>query len=226
MIKKSIFVPGSAPKNTGLITLLCMILLGTAACGGLPSNSLTPTPTTQMGYLQPDGQSAGESIPSGSLEAGSTETPAPDHGDKEDLVDICGLVSQPDAEAVLHQSVTAINPGVDQDSNTGGTLYFCTYLGKGLAVVITLEDLGTTMEAEQALEQQLTKMQADDPGVTSTQENDPGDKAYWTTSENAVQYTVLKDKYVFSVMLGGNIGDPAAHKADLLALAEVVAANL
>ncbi len=150
----------------------------------------------------------------------------PNDGSTEDLVDICALITQPEAEVVLGQPVTSINPGVDQDSVSGGTLYFCSYLGTGLAVVITLVDLGSSDNAKQILDQELEKMLSDDPTTTSKLESGLGDRAYWSTTEHACEYTVLNGNYIFSVTLGGNIGDPAPHKAALLNLAEILATRI
>jgi hypothetical protein len=203
---------------------MCIIALGASACGAIPANALTPTPTTLMGIILPNGQST--EIPTEIPTDSSTQTPGADLGNQEDLVDICPMIPPSEAEAVLGQPVTSINPGMDQDGISGGTLYFCTYLGTGMAVVLSLEDVSSTDAAKQLMGQQLVKMLADDASTTSTMEGGLGDQSYWSTSEHAAQFTVVKGNYIFSVLLGGNIGDPAAHKAALLILAEFVAATL
>jgi hypothetical protein len=224
MSKENSFVPGSQPRNRWLIALVCAISLGASACGGLPSNSLTPTPTTLMGVLQSQGQSAVAATELSSEVP--TETPASNNGDQEDLVDICPLITQEEAEAVLGQPVISINPGMDQDSVSGGTLYYCNYLGTGLAVVISLVDMGSSEDAKQAMGEQLAKMLSDDASTTSAQESGLGDQAYWSTTEHAVQNTVVKGNYIFSVMIGGNVGDPAAYQAALLNLAMALAKRI
>jgi hypothetical protein len=216
MLKKRLYVSGNQPKHIWAIALICVIALGASACTGLPSNALTPTPTTLMGFLPPNGQST--TIP--------TEIAAPGTAEAGKAVDICSLISQPEAEAVLGQPVTATTPGTDTDSATGATLNFCTYLGTGLAVVVSREDLGSAEAARQAIKQELAKMLYDSASTTIPQDGGPGDQAYWSTSEHAAQFTVLNGNSVFSVLLGGNIGDPAAHKAALLDLAIAVAARL
>ena len=224
MIKINSFVPGSQPRNRWWIALVCVIALSAAACGGLPANSLTPTPTTLMGVLQPQEQSSGVSTRV-STEA-PTEISESNNGDTEDLVDICPLITPEEAAAVLGQPVTSINPGIDQDSVSGGTLCFCNYLGTGLAVVISLVDMGSSEDAKQVMGEQLAKMLTDDASTTSTQANGLGDQAYWSTSEHAGQYTVLKGNYIFSVLIGGNVGDPAAYQAALLNLAKILAERI
>jgi hypothetical protein len=216
MFKKFSFFHSIAHKHTRLIVLVCVVALGASACGGLPSNSMTPTPTTLMGVLPPVEQSTGV----------STEIPTSGNADSGKVVDICSLITKSDAEAVLGQTVTSITPGVDSNNSFGGTLNFCTFLGQGLAVVVSRVDLGSANAAGQAMKQALVKMQSDATSTTTPQLSGPGDQAYWSTSEHAAEFTVLKGNTVFSVLLGGNIGDPAAHKAGLLDLTKSVAAKL
>jgi hypothetical protein len=224
MFKKLSTNPIRKQEYTSLIALICMLALGLSACEGFPSSSLTPTPSTLTSSLLSEGQSNAESTAEAT--AVSTEMSGSNNGQEEDLVDICALITQPEAEAVLGQPVTSVSPGVDQDSVTGGTLYFCSYLGTGLTVVIALVDAGSAVDAKQIMEQQLAKMLADDASTTSTQDDGLGDQAYWTTTEHAAQYTAVKDGYLFSVLLGGNIGDPEAHRAALLNLAKSMASRL
>jgi hypothetical protein len=224
MFKKLSLSPISKQKCTSLIALICMIALSLSACEGIPSSSLTPTPSTLTSSLLSEGQSNAGSTAEAT--AGSTEMSGSNNGQEEDLVDICALITQPEAEAVLGEPVMSISPGVDQDSVSGGTLYFCNYLGTGLTVVIALVDAGSAVDAKQIMEQQLAKMLADDANTTSTQDDGLGDQAYWTTTEHAAQYTAVKDSYIFSVLLGGSIGDPEAHRAALLILAKSMASRL
>ena len=213
MLKKRLTVSGNERKYILWFALVCMVALGASACGGLPSNALTPTPTTLMGILPPDGQSTQTPIdnpPSGTADSGK-------------VVDICALITQSEAETVLGQPVTATTPGTDTDSNTGATLNFCTYLGKGLALVVSREDLGSPEAASQAIKQNLA---SDGTSTTVPQAGGPGDQTYWSTSTHAAEFTVLKGSSVVSVLLGGNIGDPAAHKPALLDLAKSVAGRL
>jgi len=224
MFKKLSIGPGSKQKYTSLVALTCMIALSLSACEGIPSSSLTPTPSTLTSSLLSEGQSNAGSTAEAT--AVSTEMSGSNNGQEEDLVDICALITQPEAEAVLGQPVTSINPGVDQDEVTGGTLYFCNYLGTGLTVVITLVDAGSVVDAKQIMEQQLATMLTDDASTTGSQEDGLGDQAYWTTTEHAAQYTAVKDNYIFSVVLGGNIGDPEGHRAALLILAKSMASRL
>jgi hypothetical protein len=215
VLKKLLYDPGDKHREVWLIALILAITLGASACAGLPSNALTPTPTTLMGFLPPNGPSteiaAGTAVP-GTAEAGK-------------VVEICALITRSEAEAVLDQPVTAITPGMDTDSATGVSLNFCTYLGSGLAVVVSREDLGSPEAAKRAIKQDLAKMLSDSASTTIPQDGGPGDQAYWSTSVHAAQFTVLKGSSVFSILLGGNIGDPAAHKAALLNLAASMTAG-
>jgi hypothetical protein len=169
-----------------------------------------------MGVLPPSGQPIGI----------STETPTDVTAASGKAADVCALITQSEAEAVLGQKVISTTPGVDANSIPGETLNFCTYLGSGLAVVVSQVDMGSAQAAGQEMQTQLAKMQADATSTTNSQAGGPGDQIYWSTSSHAASFTVLKGRSVFSVLLGGNIGDPAAYKAGLLKLAESVAAKL
>jgi hypothetical protein len=224
MFERLSLILSSTQEYARLTALVLVIALGVSACGGLPSDSVTPTPTTLTSSVLSEAQS--NAVPEAVPTAQATETPESNTGQEEDLVDVCPLITEPEAEAVLGQSVTAVNPGVDEDEASGGTLYFCSYLGTDLTVVISLVDAGSAVEAEQILEQQLANAVAEDASTTSTEVDGLGDQAYWTTTEHAAQYTGVKDGYIFSVLLGGNIGDPEAHKAALLTLAMSMASRL
>jgi hypothetical protein len=219
MLKNTLFTPASAHQNTWWIALVCVLTLGASACGALPANGLTQTPTTLMGVVPPNGQPTG--IPTGI----STAIPTAGTAVSGNLDNVCSLINQSDAEAVLSQTVTAVTPGSDANSFPGGTLYFCTYLGSGLAVVVSEVDMGSPAAAGQAMQQALAKMLADNTTTTIPQQSGPGDQNYWSTSLRAAQFTVLKGNFVFSVLVGGNISDPSAYKAGLLSLAESVAAK-
>jgi hypothetical protein len=216
MLKKRLTVSGNERKYILWFALVCMVALGASACGGLPSNALTPTPTTLMGILPPNGQSTG--IPAVIGASGTA--------DATKVLDICALITQSEAEAVLGQAVLATTPGTDTDSATGATLNFCTYRGTGLAVLVSREDFGSAEAAKQAMKQAVAKMLSDNTTSTIPQDGGPGDQTYWATSPHAAEFTMQKGSSIFSVLLGGNIGDPAAHKPALLDLAKSVAGRL
>ena len=83
MLKKRLTFSGNERKYILWFALVCMVALGASACGGLPSNVLTPTPTTLMGILPPDGQSTG--IPAVIGASGTA--------DATKVLDICALRS-------------------------------------------------------------------------------------------------------------------------------------
>jgi hypothetical protein len=57
------------------------------------------------------------------------------------------------------------------------------------------------------MQEQLAQMKVDDASVTISEEAGLGDQAYWGVAQDAVSYTVVKGSHVFSVVLGGDIGD-------------------
>ena len=231
MFKES---PSTRPamfKRTGLVSLLCCLALLATACGGTVSSS-TPTPTTIMGSVPeqgspPTGQPSEMSTPNG--EPGQTATPdtllilgAVQYN----KVDVCALASEAQVEEVLGQPITSKTSDEDADSVSGGTIYSCSYVGSGLAVVISWVDTNSPAAAEQALKDELAQMQADEPSATVTSQSGIGDQAFWTVTPHAAGYVVAKGGRVLGVALGGNIGDPAAHKAALKTLTESIAAGM
>jgi hypothetical protein len=230
MFKKFKFVPASVSKYTWLITVACVLTLGASACQiNLPENSLTPTPTppTVLGFIPQGGQST--STPEGQPGGAATETSASgeaDPSDLADLVDVCALVTKAEAEAVLGMPVEHATPGVDDDGSSGGTLYFCSYLGSGIALVSSYVELDSAQAAKDEMKRQLAQNLADEPGTTSAPLAFLGDQATWSTSEHAGAVTVVSDNIVFSLLVGGNVGDPAAYKAALQALAATVLGRL
>jgi hypothetical protein len=231
MFKESHITRPAIFKRNGLISLLISLALMATACGGTVSN-LTPTPTTVMGFVPeqgspPTGQPSEVSTPNG--EPGQTATPDTlliIGAMQYNKVNVCSLATDAQVEAVLGQTITEKTPGEDADSVSGGTLYFCTYLGSGLAVVLSWVETGTPAAAEQALKDELAQMQADEPSAIVTSVTGMGDKAFWTVTTHAASFVVVKGGRVLSVALGGNIGDPDAHKAALKTLAESIAAGM
>ena len=232
MLKESPSTPPAIFKRTGLVSLLISLALMATACGGTVSN-LTPTPTTVMGFVAeqgtpPAGQTPEVSTPS-SGDPDQTATPdtaliiaAMQYYKK----DPCRLASDAQVEEVLGQPITSKTPGEDPDSVSGGTLYFCSYVGSGLAVVISVVRTSSPEAAGQALKEELAQMQADDSTATVASQSGIGDQAFWTVTAHAAGYVVAKGWYVLGVALGGNIGDPAAHKAALKTLTESIAAGM
>ena len=138
--------------------------------------------------------------------------------------DVCSLITAAEAEAVMGQPVASILPFSELDSDYGEMVFSCYYNGKDLTIVVSTVDLGSAQAASEILQQQLVKEQADE-GAIINEEPGLGEKAYWTTADNAGMYTILKGSNIFVVLLGGNIGDAASYKAPLLTLAKSVSSK-
>lgn len=174
-----------------------------------------------MGVLPLNGQSTGipTEIPT------EISTPIPPAGTAQPI-DVCSLITQAEAETVLGQPVTQIRSAVDDTNTAFGVPYnFCIYRGTDLTVNLAVVDLGSAAAAGQEMQAALAKMMADTTSTTTPQTGGLGEQAYWTTSLHAATFIVLKGDYIFQVLLGGNIGDPAAYKTGLLNLAVKVAAK-
>jgi hypothetical protein len=201
-----------------------MIALMLSACGGtvqtLPTATTTPTATAteESGLILPEVTvTPPVDLPTEdtSLEATATNT----------VEDVCSLVTGFNVEEVLGQPVTKITPGAEPDDVTGGTLNYCTFLGSGKAVVISSVEVDNSYIGLDILNAQIQSMQDDEPDTKINQELGVGIKAYWSVSDHAGGYTVLTEEHVFSVILGGDIGNALDHKAALLALAQIVEKN-
>jgi hypothetical protein len=192
-----------------LSLLICAGLL--TACGGTSTNS--PTPTTVMGALLPVDQSTPNPTQAPTV---SSNPAAPQ--------DVCAMVSTTDIAAVLGSTPIAAKPGTDTDNETGLTINFCTYLGQGVAIVLSTADPASAEAAKEYLQNELAQEQADDSTMVLSEETGVGDQLFWNVAENAASYTVRTGSHVFSIGLGGEIGDPLSHKAALLELAKKIVA--
>ena len=187
----------------GVIALVCGFALIASACGGAAAPSPTSTPVI------------------------STEA-APKQATTVPVVtqDVCSLITSAEAEEVMGQPVASVSPFSDADSDFGETVFSCFYLGKDLTIVVSRVDLDSAQAAGMVLQQQLAKQQAEDEGVVITEESGLGEKAYWTTVENAGIFTFLKGSNIFVVGLVGIKGDAASYKAVLLTLAKSVESKI
>lgn len=210
------------PTDFWIAVSIVMIALMLSACGGtaqsLPTATVTPTATAteEAGLILPEAATTTPmDLPTEdpNLEATATNT----------VEDVCSLVTGFDVEQVLEQPVTSITPGAEPDDVTGSTINFCTFVGSGKAVVISSVEVDSSSIGLDTLNDQIRRIKDDEPDTKVDQALGVGIQAYWTVSENAGGFTVLTEEHVFSVSLGGNIGDALDHKAALLTLAQIVA---
>jgi hypothetical protein len=215
MAKTPFFSSPHKVRRNRLLGLMCVLAALAYACAGGVSTSATATPASANG-------SASSVIPPTEPVAGTT---APGKINPGKAPDACALATQPEVEAVLGQAPTTIVPGKDPNNVFGGITYSCTYPGTDLAVVITLMEFDSPATAKNAMNKQLAIVQ----GVGTSPpvpESGLGDQAFWSTVPAGCSFTVLKGSRISSILLGGNIGDPASHKAALKILAKSVIAKL
>ena len=205
-----------------MITMAALLLAG-SACSGIQGNPATPT-STATPNLQPPLQVKDTATPT-SL-AGTTSTDDPNNPVKQGTSKICELITQAEAEAVLNQAVISITPGADTDKISGKPVSLCNYLGTGLTVLVTLVDMGTPQAAEDELNAVVARAKADNATTVSKQPDELGEHSYWFTSQYAVGFYGTKSQYVFSLTLGGKIGDPESHKVGLLVLEKTLASRI
>lgn len=199
----------------GVIALVCGFALIASACGGAVVNSPDSTSNTSKEAVSPTGIST--EVPA--------ETPAASPLASGAEQDVCLLITNTDAEAVMGQPVASINPFSYLDSDYGETVFSCYYMGKDLTIIVSRVDLGSAQAASNALQQQLVKEQADTAGAIINEEPGLGEKAYWTKVEEAGIFSFLKGSKIFVIGLTGNVGDADSYKSPLLALAKTVASK-
>jgi hypothetical protein len=208
--------------SVALIIISAFLL---TACSGSQKNSpaptITPTPTEEV----VEGGDISAVEPTKAPIDSPTDDPNMEPTETPSVEDVCSLVTTFDVENVLGQTVTSITPGSEMDDSTGSTINFCTYVGSGKAVVISSTEVDNSSIGGDALRSQLQTMQDDEPDTKINEELGVGVKAYWAVSEHAGEYVVLTEEHVFSVGLGGNIGNPLDSKAALLTLAQIVEKN-
>jgi hypothetical protein len=210
-------------KGAWLLAVLCVVALGASACQispSTPSNATptpTRTPTAPVDYSALDEPSATATSPDSNQASGSG------NGDSDGSDDVCSLISQDEAEEVLGQTVTSITPGVDNDSIAGETINFCTYLGFGQALVLSVVDTGSMDSVGPTIDQELANLEDGDEVPAVIQVLGLGDQAFWATTSHAGSYVVQTGTVVFSLALGGNIDNPADYKDALQRLAGSVA---
>jgi hypothetical protein len=205
------------------VALVCLAIIVVSGCAGLPSTPAIPTPTSAvyLGTVAVSTAAPSTAVPQATL----TPTDDPNDPNKQDLLSICGLVDQADAEAVLGQPTQSITPFVHTDT-TGDTVYSCTYLANEIAVVISLDDMGVPQDAQDSFKATMAKAQADSTVRVVEEKPVLGNLSYWFTSETACGFFGTKNQYFYSVILGGKIGDAESHKAALLILENILTSKL
>ena len=214
-MSKKIQSPIIRSNRMGILAVVCGIALIASACGGAAVNSTGPTPGTNN-----------EAAPTTEASAEvSTDTPAELPQTSAADMDACSLITSAEAEAVMGQPVETINPYSELDTDYGETVFSCFYLGNELSIMVSKVELGSAQAASEAMQQQLIKEQTDSEDAIITEEPGLGEKAYWTTVENAGIFSFLKGRTVLVVGLVGISGDVESYKPSLLVLAKSISAK-
>ncbi|MEP7357863.1 MAG: hypothetical protein ABI847_11520 [Anaerolineales bacterium] len=138
-------------------------------------------------------------------------------------LDVCALVTDEEAKVLLGVAPLSKTPGVSEEA--GLVLNFCTFLGQGQALVVSVVNTDSGAAARQYIEAAAHNLEA---GTTATQENnlDLGRDVYWVTAEHAAGYDVAYGPHAFILALGGNVTVTDALKEALLKLTETVGGRL
>jgi len=220
-MEKNLIDKQNQPIRLGLMVAIAVCAFILSACGGSIKNPPAPTSTPTVESMDSGGITVEKptqiplDIPTGEMTLEPTATVTAE--------DVCSLVTAYDVENVLGQTVISITSGSEPDEVSDSTLNYCTFRGSDMAVVISSVEVENSFIGGDILRATLQSNKDDEPSTVTNEELGVGVKAYWSVSENAGGYTVLTEEHIFSVVLGGNIDNPANHKAALLTLAQIVA---
>ena len=199
--------PATPPPTATPIPLLNATAISQIAPTATPPPSDTPTPelTDTEEPIAPDDQVTAV-VATGTVIASE--------------LDACALLTDEEAAALLGGPALSKTPGVDEDQ--GYVLNFCTWLGSGQAIVVSVANTGSEASSLAYI------LAGDSDEATLTQENDLdlGPNAFWTTTEHAAGYDVAYGPNAFSVTIGGQVTATDDLKAQLLKLAKAVAGRL
>jgi hypothetical protein len=131
--------------------------------------------------------------------------------------DPCGLVTQPEAAAVIGAGVAKLmSEGPAPDEETGAQRSVCIYRNAQIMLVIMVLEFPTADAARETLTRETVSAQLEDESATVEQESGIGDRAYWGTTDHSVAYVVLRGSRVLGIVLGGDgLGEPAQRRAGL-----------
>jgi hypothetical protein len=140
----------------------------------------------------------------------------------------CDLVSKAAAAQLLGQPVASMAPsGPEPDEDSGGTRTVCVYQAGNRMLIITRVAFGSAAAAREATTKELVgERLGEEEGATVTEEPGLGDKAYWATTKNGVEYIIVKGAAVLGAALGGMPQPPATYQAQLRTVAVGAASKL
>lgn len=138
--------------------------------------------------------------------------------------DVCSLLSKNDAAAVLGQPVVQVTPaGPQRDADSGGLLSYCTYQGASSAVVVSVVEFTSEVEARKQVTSNLVQQRMDAEADQVSKERGPGEKAYYGFSAKGSMFVFLKKKKVIGVGVAGVEQNRSVTKETLRSIAQLVA---
>lgn len=138
--------------------------------------------------------------------------------------DVCSLLSQNDAAAVLGQPVVQVTPaGPQRDEDSGGMLSTCTYRGASSAVVVSVVEFTSDVEARKQVTSNLVQERLEAEADQVSKERGPGEKAYYGFSAKGSMFVFLKKNKVVGVGIAGAQQNRSVTKEALRSIAQLVA---
>lgn len=140
---------------------------------------------------------------------------------------VCSLLSQADATALLAQPVTQVTPaGPEPDEDSGGQLTYCTYRAATAAVIVSVVEFASSAEARKQLTKNLVQERMDAEDAKVTEESGVGERSFYAVSSTGSMYVFLKNNKVVGVAIGGKPGKARASKEALRSAAQAVASKV
>lgn len=138
--------------------------------------------------------------------------------------DVCSLLSQNDAAAVLGQPVVQVTPaGPQRDEGSGGLLSYCTYRGASSEVVVSVVEFTSEIEARKQVTSNSVQELMDADATQVSRERGPGEKSYYGYSGKGSMFLFLKKNKVVGVGTAGAQQSRSVTKEALRSIAQLVA---
>ena len=132
-------------------------------------------------------------------------------------VDPASLVGKAEVLALVGQPVVAVMPiPEDVDEDTGGMIAHCMYRTSSCAMIVSVVTFPSAAVASAKLTEQFAAGMVEGDGAKVIAESGLGERAFWATTDEGVEYVVLKGTHVFGLSLGGKPPKAVASYRDAL----------
>ena len=124
------------------------------------------------------------------------------------LPSACTLMTKAEAQAYLTGPIAQVVPEEPApDEDTGSVHTSCTFMARGLALVIAVDEFPSANAARKTMTAEYLKSQKggdeDAPPPTVEPESGLGDQAFYGHSEHAAMMVMVKGAHAYAAVFGG-----------------------